>query len=73
MQSLLLAECASRQLEHLAGEASKQLRMALRLPPLGHEGMGPRSSAFVSWTEHRGHLGASALQSRLTWPDLLHF
>jgi len=72
-QSLLLAEWASPQLEHLAGEARQQLRMALRLPPLGHEGLGQRCSAFVCWREHRGHVGVSALQRGLTWPYFQHF
>jgi len=39
-QSLLLAELASPKLEHLAGEARQQLRMALTLPQLVHEGLG---------------------------------
>jgi len=72
LQSLLLAEWASPQLEHLAGEARQQLRMALSLPPLGHKGFGQRCSAFVCRREHRGHVGASALQSGLTWPYFQH-
>ena len=45
--SLVLADCASSQLEHLVGEARQQLSMALRLPPLGHEGLRQRCSTFV--------------------------
>ena len=66
-QSLLLAECASPQLKHLAGKARQQLRVAWRLSLLGHEGLGQRCSAFVCWREHRGHIGDSALQRGLTW------
>jgi len=72
-QSLLLAECRSPQFEHLAGQARQQLSMALRLPQEGHEGLGERCSAFVCWTDQRGHVGASALQSGLTWPYFQHF
>ena len=46
-QSLLLAECASPKFEHLAGEARQQLRMAVTLPQLAHEGLGQRCSACV--------------------------
>jgi len=72
-QSLLLAECTSPQLEHLAGEARQLLRIGLRFPPLGHDGLGQRCSAFVCWREHRVHVGASALHSGLTWPYFQNF
>jgi len=55
-QSRLLAECASPQLKHLAGEARQHPRMALRFPPLGHDRLGQRCSALVCWREHSGHV-----------------
>jgi len=63
--SLLLVHCASLQFEDLAREARQQLRMALRLPPPGVEGLGQRCSTSVCWREDRGHVGESALQSGL--------
>jgi len=52
-QSRLLAECASPQLGHLAGEARQHPSMALRLPLLGQEGLGHRCSDLVCGREHR--------------------
>jgi len=65
-RSRLLAECASPQLEHLAGEARQHPSMALRFPPLGHERLGQRCSALVCWREHSGPVDDSALHSGLT-------
>jgi len=73
VQCLLLPEWASPQLEHFAGQARQQLRMALRLPPLGHEGLGQWCHAFVCWREQRGQVGQSSLHSSLTWPYFPHF
>ena len=39
-QSLLRAESESPQFGHLAGGAGQQSKTGLRLPPLGHEGLG---------------------------------
>ena len=39
-QSLLRAEWESPQFGHFAGAAGQQSRTGLRLPPLGHEGLG---------------------------------